>query len=530
VNPVTHIVYTASDSGAITVVSGLNSLVGTIPVAIYARGIAVNDATNRVYAAHLGSQKKVSVVDGATNGVLTVIDTPPSGDIVSAAVNSVTNRVYVANQFTDLLHVIDGGTNTVVTSVGVGATPLGIAVNETTNRIYVVNRNGDSVSVINGATNTVVTTITVGNNPHGAAVNELTNRVYVTNTDDSTVSMINGATNAVINTIAVPGSPGGIAVNAATGRAYVGLSSGLISVIDTTNDTVLTSFAVSADPRAVAVDPVLNQVYSVSLATNSLDVINGATNAIVANIPVASGVYGVAVNPVTHIVYTASDSGAITVINGLVDGDADNDAIKDSADSSDSDGDGVTDSAEHSCGGVASVGTLRPERVDGMFVGTDDDTDATIDELLPAAASAFDCDGDGYTRAEEANVYSYLPQTTGDQKTCQQYDMSFPNTNPEVRPSLRWPADLNLSPGPIDSFNRINLLDLTTLLAPTRYFDTNVGTNPDDVRFDLVPGPGLFMTDINIEDLTALLAGTKGFPPMLGGARAFDGSACPYAP
>jgi hypothetical protein len=171
-----------------------------------------------------------------------------------------------------------------------------------------------------------------------------------------------------------------------------------------------------------------------------------------------------------------------------------------------------------------------PERIDGAFAGVDDDGDTMMDEALPGGASAFDCDGDGYTGTEEANVYSYLPQTTGDQKTCQQYDMSFPNANPEVRPSLRWPADLNLSPGPIDSFNRINLLDLTTLLAPTRYFDTNVGTNPNDVRFDLVPGPGLFMTDINIEDLTALLAGAKGFPPMLGGARAFDGGVCPYEP
>jgi hypothetical protein len=152
------------------------------------------------------------------------------------------------------------------------------------------------------------------------------------------------------------------------------------------------------------------------------------------------------------------------------------------------------------------------------------------DEPLPPGASGFDCDGDGYTGAEEGHVYSYAGQTTGDQKTCQEYDMAFPNPNAEVRPSLRWPADLNLSPGPIDSFNRINLLDLTTLLAPTRYFDTNVGTNASDVRFDLTPGPGLFMTDINIEDLTALLAGAKGNPPMLGGVRAFDGPACPYAP
>jgi hypothetical protein len=38
------------------------------------------------------------------------------------------------------------------------------------------------------------------------------------------------------------------------------------------------------------------------------------------------------------------------------------------------------------------------------------------------------------------------------------------------------------------------------------------------------------MEDINIEDLTALLAGPSGFPPILGGGRAFDGPVCPYGP
>jgi hypothetical protein len=107
--------------------------------------------------------------------------------------------------------------------------------------------------------------------------------------------------------------------------------------------------------------------------------------------------------------------------------------------------------------------------------------------------------------------------------------MSFPNANPDVRPSRRWPADLNKGTVP-DSFNRINILDLTSLLAPVRYFDTNVGTNPGDVRWDISPGPGLYLTDINIEDLTSLLAGTKGFPPMLASARAFDGPSCPWPP
>ena len=66
--------------------------------------------------------------------------------------------------------------------------------------------------------------------------------------------------------------------------------------------------------------------------------------------------------------------------------------------------------------------------------------------------------------------------------------------------------------------------------GPIRYFNTDVGTNPGDVRWDLVPGPGIFSDDINILDFTAMIAGASGAPPMLGSVRAFNGPECPWAP
>jgi hypothetical protein len=125
-------------------------------------------------------------------------------------------------------------------------------------------------------------------------------------------------------------------------------------------------------------------------------------------------------------------------------------------------------------------------------------------------------------------VYSYLPQTDGDQKTCQEYDLSFPNANPDVRPSKRWPSDISKSTGPPNSFNRVNILDLAGMVAPVRYLSTNVGSHPSDVRFDLAPG-GLG-TSINIADLAAMIAGSSGMPAMLGGVRTFGGPPCPWAP
>ncbi len=87
-----------------------------------------------------------------------------------------------------------------------------------------------------------------------------------------------------------------------------------------------------------------------------------------------------------------------------------------------------------------------------------------------------------------------------------------------------WPADLYVGGA---SNNRVDLQDLTSFIAVPRYFGTNVGTNPGDVRWDIVPGKGTYLTDINLQDFTQIIVTA---PPMLEGPRAFGGPPCPYAP
>jgi hypothetical protein len=46
-----------------------------------------------------------------------------------------------------------------------------------------------------------------------------------------------------------------------------------------------------------------------------------------------------------------------------------------------------------SCGGV-TPSSIRPERADGDFAGTDDDADTLVDEPLPPGSEDLDCMGD----------------------------------------------------------------------------------------------------------------------------------------
>ena len=222
--------------------------------------------------------------------------------------------------------------------------------------------------------------------------------------------------------------------------------------------------------------------------------------------------------------------------DGIIDA-ADNCASWPNADQRDNEGDGVGDACdldddnagvydpdEIACGGNPTVAALRPERVDGSFSGVDDDGDTQVDEGLAASAAGYDCDGDGFKGSAEDHVFSYLGQTNGNQKTCQDYDMSFPN--PTQKPSKRWPSDLN---GSSFSLNKINIQDLAAFTNPIRYLNKDVGTNPNDVRLDLVPGSTVG-ADINVADMAALTTGTTGSPSMLGGLKAFGGPVCPYAP
>lgn len=73
--------------------------------------------------------------------------------------NPITNRIYVTNQGSDNVSVIDGFFNVVIATIKVGVSPERVDVNPTTNRIHVTNAVSNNVSVINGITNTVIATL-----------------------------------------------------------------------------------------------------------------------------------------------------------------------------------------------------------------------------------------------------------------------------------------------------------------------------------------------------------------------------------
>ncbi len=275
-----------------------------------------------------------------------VIATVPVGlEPDSSAVNTVTNKIYVANQTcpsypclgNGTVTVIDGATNNTL-SVNVGYSSYGMAVNPATNKMYVPNScgndpnclSGGTVSVIDGASNTVIATVTVESQPYAAAVNSATNRIYVLNscgadlscsTFRGTVSVIDGVSNTVVATVPVGVFPLPPVVNTVTNKIYVPNAcgndpcaipngTGTVTVIDgATNNS--TSVKVGIRPFALDVNTVTNKIYVANQCgddpscnrTATMTVIDGATLA-TTDVPIGGYLPStLAVNSVTNKIY-----------------------------------------------------------------------------------------------------------------------------------------------------------------------------------------------------------------------------------
>jgi YVTN family beta-propeller protein len=290
-------------------------VISTIPVGVLPSGIVFNPNNGFMYVANEGSNS-VSVINPATNTVVATIPIASPRDIVF---NSNNGFLYVANGNT--VSVINPATNTVVATIPVGSQPTGIAFNTNNGFLYVANVGSNTVSVINPTTNTVVATIPVGVLPFGIAFNPNNGFMYVTNIVSNTVSVINPATNTVVATISLPAGSGPkyIAFNPNNGFMYVtNQNINSVSVINPATNTVVATIPVGASPQGVAFNPNNGFMYVTNQFSNSVSVINPATNTVVATIPVGMRPMDIAFNPNNGFMYVTNfGSNTVSVIAPL---------------------------------------------------------------------------------------------------------------------------------------------------------------------------------------------------------------------
>jgi YVTN family beta-propeller protein len=104
------------------------------------------------------------------------------------AVSSDGSKVYIANQSSGTISIIDAATNTVTATISVGgisADPNGVAITPDGRKVFVAIPAFNTVAVIATGTNTV-TMIAVGIEPIDVAVNPDGSKVYASNRSSDT--------------------------------------------------------------------------------------------------------------------------------------------------------------------------------------------------------------------------------------------------------------------------------------------------------------------------------------------------------
>lgn len=294
-------VYTPSQATRLRAGASLAPDVDKFTVSVSDGKAAITLTVNApVYSAQLSSSTISLINSGAS----------PSGIAVHG------NRIYVANTAGNSITAIDGPSNTVLATIGVGAAPTSLTVSPDGNTLYVANSGSNTVTAISTVSGAVIANIAVGARPQGVVINSAGSRLYVTNTAGNNVSVVSTSTGATLAQIAVGVAPTGVAVSADGARVYVAnRSSGTVSAIDTATNTVVSTMKVGTSPQAIAVSGDGSRLYVTNSDSNTVSVLNPTTGATVATIVVGSKPYGVAISRDGSLVYVANSDATVSVID-----------------------------------------------------------------------------------------------------------------------------------------------------------------------------------------------------------------------
>jgi gliding motility-associated-like protein len=320
-----------------------NLVIANVPLSYSPFGVAVSPDGKYVYIT-APANNDVITIDASTYAVLYNTYTSANYSPQGIAVSPDGNTIYVTNENPDnfagpgTVDVISATTHTITSTITAGASPLGIAVSPDGSTIYVTNDGSNTVSVINPVAGTITATIIVGENPDAITVSHDGSQLYVS-VPDAPVSVINTATNTVVSNITVGLESDAIAISPDDNTVYaLNEEEQTVSVIDTKSETVVATVALPGgmSPYGLSVTPDGKELYVVN-QNGLISVINTSTNSLLTSVTtlndaltfgnfITSGVgcnsnpisFNITVNPsaVTPVITTIDASGSISACVG----------------------------------------------------------------------------------------------------------------------------------------------------------------------------------------------------------------------
>jgi YVTN family beta-propeller protein len=180
-------------------------------------------------------------------------------------------RIYVTNELSGDLSIIDGQTRGVIATVPLGKRPRGIQASPDGKRLYIAlsgspvagpgvdettlppaDKSADGIGVFDTATNSLVSVIKGVSDPEQLAVSPNGARLYVASEDEALAVVFDLRRGERIAGIPVGGQPEGVAISPDGRFAYVtSETDSQVSVIDTRSNKRVGQFPSGARPRSV---------------------------------------------------------------------------------------------------------------------------------------------------------------------------------------------------------------------------------------------------------------------------------------
>ncbi len=146
--------------------------------------------------------------------------------------------------------------------VNVGAKPAAIAVSERTGRVFVANEHSDTLSVLDAANGDVLATVGTGKAPARLWVDELVGRVYAAHWDDVSVGMHDAVDGSTMGTLVVDSHVRRVVGDVGRGRLFVASMGSKVDVFDTTTGRVVNTLSFAGPYAAgLAADTVSGRTF-----------------------------------------------------------------------------------------------------------------------------------------------------------------------------------------------------------------------------------------------------------------------------
>ncbi|MEO9191011.1 MAG: hypothetical protein ABI224_13590, partial [Acetobacteraceae bacterium] len=260
-------------------------------------------------------------------------------------------QIFVSNERSDNITVIDGRDNRVIGTIPVGKRPRGIHASPDGKTVYVAlsgtpiggppqldakgnpvfdrakadddddvksDKSADAIGVVDVAQKKLIRKISGGSDPEEFALSKDGKKLYVSNEDIKAASVIDIASGKVEHIIVVGQEPEGVATAPDGKRLYVTCEAGGdVYAIDTSTYKTVGHFKVNVRPRSMAFLPGTELAFVPSESTGELNVIDTARFAVVKIITLPSGSrpMEVKVSPDGHRLYVSNGrAGTVSVL------------------------------------------------------------------------------------------------------------------------------------------------------------------------------------------------------------------------